>query len=58
MLYIYIHRGGFCMKRFFISLLAAIFISIIIPLIIVELARPDENASSTEPQPTAVAESV
>lgn len=46
------------MKRFFISLLAAIFISIIIPLIIVELARPDENASSTEPQPTAVAESV
>ena len=32
-----------------ISILVSIFIMLIIPFIIVELARPKDNASSTEP---------
>lgn len=40
------------MKRLLISLLAAAIISLVIPLVIVELAQPDENAASTETQET------
>ncbi len=37
------------MKKILISILVSVFIMLGIPYIIVELARPDENASSTEP---------
>lgn len=36
-------------KKAVISILISIFIMLIIPFIIVELARPQNNASSTEP---------
>ena len=41
--------GGMCMKKLVISVLAAIFITVIIPLAIVELTPPRHNADSTEP---------
>lgn len=45
------------MKRILISILVSIFIMLGIPYIIVELARPDENATSTEPAaPTETAD--
>lgn len=37
------------MKKILISLLVSLFIMLGIPYIIVELARPSENAASTEP---------
>lgn len=37
------------MKKILISVLVSIFIMLVIPYIIVELARPTDNASSTEP---------
>ncbi len=42
------------MKKVIISLIAAIFIMIIIPLIVVELLPPRNNANSTEPIPSPV----
>lgn len=44
------------MKRLLISLLAAAFITVVIPLVIVELSRPRDNAASTEPQPVTATE--
>lgn len=44
-------RGDY-MKKILLSMLAALFISIILPLIIVELAEPKNNADSTEPLPS------
>ncbi|MBQ3123973.1 MAG: hypothetical protein IJC09_00940 [Clostridia bacterium] len=42
------------MKKILISVLVSIFIMLIIPYIIVEIAKPHNNASSTEPvAPTA-----
>ena len=41
--------GGLDMKKILISLLLSLFIMLGIPYIIVELARPSENARSTEP---------
>lgn len=38
-------------KKILFSLFAAVFISLIIPLAIVELAQPENNADSTAPQP-------
>lgn len=43
------------MKKIIISLIAAIFIMIVIPLIIVELLPPKNNADSTKPIPSPVA---
>ncbi len=37
------------MKKIIISILVSVFIMLGLPYIIVELARPDENATSTEP---------
>ncbi len=37
------------MKKILISILVSIFIMLIIPYIIVELAKPHNNASSTKP---------
>ncbi len=39
------------MKKILLSVLAALFISVIIPLIIVEVLQPDTNADSTQPLP-------
>ena len=38
------------MKKVIIAILAAIFITVIIPLAIVELVQPRNNANSTAPQ--------
>ena len=41
------------MKKLILSIIAVIFITIIIPLAIVELVPPHNNAASTEPQHAA-----
>ena len=41
------------MKKLIISILAVIVITVIIPLAIVELVPPHNNAASTEPQHAA-----
>jgi hypothetical protein len=38
------------MKKILLSMLTAAFITIVIPLVIVEICRPQENAASTEQQ--------
>ena len=38
------------MKKILLSMLAAAFITVVIPLVIVEVCRPQENAASTEQQ--------
>lgn len=40
------------MKKILLSVFAALFISLIIPLIIVEFMKPDTNAESTKPLPS------
>lgn len=42
------------MKKIFISVLAAVFITIIIPLVIVEVFTPSQNAASSEGDMPAV----
>lgn len=43
-------------KKILLSMLAAAFITVIIPLAIVELAQPENNADSTAPQPPETVE--
>ena len=38
------------MKKILLSMLTAAFITIVIPLVIVQICRPQENAASTENQ--------
>lgn len=40
------------MKNIILSMLLAAFITILIPLAIVEVTAPNKNADSTAPQPT------
>lgn len=49
----YINVGGMCMKKVFFAFLAVIFITVIIPLVIVEFVPPFHNAGSTAPQQSA-----
>ena len=42
------------MKQILFIILAAVLISVVIPLAVVELVPPGGNAASTEPVPTAV----
>ncbi len=49
------HQKERCvLKKIFISVLAAVFITIIIPLVIVEVFTPSENAASSEGDMPAV----
>ena len=41
------------LKKIIISMLAAAFITVIIPLVIVEIFKPENNAESTMPAETA-----
>lgn len=41
------------MKKILLSFLAAAFIAVAIPLIIIKCFSPNENADSTEPVPAA-----
>lgn len=49
------------MKKIIISLIISVLIMLVIPYAAVEIARPDDNASSTEertPYPTQIGEEV
>lgn len=48
-LFINFNGGEIKMKKIIISVLVSIFIMLAIPYIIVELAKPQNNATSTEP---------
>lgn len=43
-------------KKILLSMLAAAFITVVIPLAIVEFVHPGDNAESTKPQPAETAE--
>lgn len=44
------------MKQIIFSFLAAAFIAVLLPLLILKFFAPDENAASTEPVPPVSAE--
>lgn len=46
------------MRKLLLSLLAAAFIAIVIPLLILKVFAPKENADSTAPIPTVTAENI
>ncbi len=44
------------MKKVIITIIAVIFVTIVIPVIITEFSAPKENAVSTEPVPSPAAD--